>query len=96
MKLDVLKSAGIILGFLTAGIFERRFVKFLVPQDKREKIIVGVAGILTLVILQEFLVPLIFCKALPEIRSFAKYFIPVVWGTVIYPAIFSMLLKKAN
>ncbi|MGN0740726.1 MAG: phosphatase PAP2 family protein [Treponema sp.] len=96
MQLDVLKSAGVILGFFTGKIFEKRFVKFDVPQNTKEKIIAGALGILTLGVMQEFLVPLAFSKALPEIKSFAKYFIPAVWGTFVYPAIFSAVLKRGK
>ncbi len=88
---DCFKSGGAGFGFAIGYYIERKYLKFSVKTDKLwqqiVKVAVGVGGALAL-------------KSLPKLIAegnlaidFSRYFLTVLWVIVLYPIIFSKLLK---
>lgn len=89
---DCLKASGAGLGFAFGSYLERSFLKFN-PQDGSTpaQLIKLLAGLLLAALVKEIF-PIIFGSSI--LAKTLEYFILILWVLVIYPYIFSKLLRR--
>ncbi len=88
---DNIKASAAGIAFSLGWYLEQKYVKFVVPEDKKQKLIRFAAGIATTLVFFRGLKPLL-GTSYPG--SFARYFIVIFWILLIYPLIFKTVGKK--
>lgn len=90
---DVYSAFGVTLGVIIGFIIERHFINFLEPENSSVKTKRAVAGIVFTVLM--FLCSSIFSNLFGEnLGHCIKYFLVVIFITVIYPLVFTKWEKN--
>ena len=88
---DCFKASGAGAAFALGFYVERRFIRFQVPTERKQKLARLLFGLLVALLIQEGLKPLI-GTSLPA--SFFRYFLVVIWVLILYPLLFTYISRK--
>lgn len=91
MAVDALKAASAGFGFAVGYYIERTYIQFTLPEEKKEKALRFLAGLISIIVLM-----LIFQCTIKKflIGNILSYFLLILWIVAGYPAVFQRYAEK--
>ena len=83
---DCVKAAGAGMAFALGFFVEKCYIRFSAPDTIKGKILRLIVGLAVTLLIQKGLKPIIGTSLL---ASFVRYFLIVLWVTVVYPILFT-------
>lgn len=98
MLTDCYTGAGLISGLLLGWFLERRMVHFTYEVSKKNLLLRGVLGAILLALMYAVILPMMVSFMGEHLKHFVKYFLLMIFITLIYPAAFTLIgrIKKQN